>query len=97
MTEEEKPVFPMPEDVQEMLGAPSIKGLYEKLDVDPATIEELRKQAARDALLMLRYIYVIRLHGGALHKVNRRETAKRRAKNKVARKQRRVNRDRAAC
>jgi hypothetical protein len=69
-----------------------IKGLKEKLGVTDDQLDDLRKlkvQAeAQQAFLML----TIWRKGGNIHRVDEKATAKRRKSNKVARKQRRVNR-----
>lgn len=69
-----------------------IKGLVEKLGVDEAAVERLRAMRLAAALRQIQLITLVTQRGGNMHKVDREATAKRRAKNKVARKQRRVNR-----
>lgn len=69
-----------------------IKGLQDKLGITDEQIEKLKELKVRtqmqDALLMMN----IWKRGGNIHNVNVPETIKRRKANKVARKQRRVNR-----
>lgn len=69
-----------------------IKGLKEKLGVTDDQLDNLRalriESEMREALMMM----AIWKRGGNIHGVNEKETAKRRANNKAARKQRRVNR-----
>lgn len=69
-----------------------IKGLYEKLGIDQSQVDALREMKVYAAAQRLMFMTQIIGRGGNIHKVNGRATAKRRAKNKVARRQRRVNR-----
>ena len=71
---------------------PRITGLQEKLGVSDEQLDNLRalriQTEMREALMMMN----IWRKGGNIHGVNQKETAKRRKANKVARKQRKVNR-----
>jgi hypothetical protein len=65
-----------------------IKGLLEKLDLDQATVDRLRRMRVRAAVQYALFANLIVARGGNIHRVNRKATAKRRARNKAARKQR---------
>lgn len=69
-----------------------IKGLAEKLGVEDAQIERLRQMRVEAAARQIQLISVVTGRGGNMHGVDRVATAKRRAKNKLARKQRKANR-----
>lgn len=69
-----------------------IKGLKEKLGVTDDQLNELRKlkiQAEAQQAFMMMTIW---RKGGNIHGDNKKETSKRRKANKVARKQRKLNR-----
>lgn len=69
-----------------------IKGLKEKLGVTDEQLDNLRELRVatqmREAMLMMN----IWRRGGNVHGINESETAKRRAKNKAAKKARKANR-----
>lgn len=68
-----------------------IKGLKEKLGLTKEQEQKFDRMKVQFAVLVMKLLS----SGGNLHGVNAEATRKRRAKNKVARKQRRVNRGRA--
>jgi hypothetical protein len=81
--------FKVPEEVAPKV---KIKGLYEKLGLTPEEVLELRKKRFENAMRLLKIYNLIISHGGNIHKKPKDEiVAKRRAANKVAAKQRRVN------
>lgn len=69
-----------------------IPGLYEKLGIEQADVDRLRRMKIEAAAQRLMFASIIVGRGGNLHRVNWLETAKRRRKNKVAKRQRKVNR-----
>jgi hypothetical protein len=71
-----------------------IKNLFEKTGADPALIETLRKMYYVNAMHKLAVMNTIVARGGNIHTVHPAAVAKRRAANKVAAKQRKVNRAR---
>ena len=64
-----------------------IRGLLESLNLDQATVDSLRKMRIATAAQYLMFAGLIVARGGSIHGVNRKATAKRRARNKAARKQ----------
>lgn len=72
------------------MGPMDIKGLKDKLNLTPEQEERFNRMKIRYAIM---YLNVLR-RGGNLHGVDVEATRKRRAKNRVARKQRKVNRGR---
>lgn len=69
-----------------------IKGIYEKLGIDQSEVDKLREMRVDTAAQRLMFMTKIMAGGGNIHRVDHQATAKRRAANKVARRQRRVNR-----
>lgn len=82
----------VPNEVERL--RPRISNLFEKTGADPALIEALRKMYYVNAMRRLQMMNLIVTRGGNLHRVNPVAVAKRRAANKVAAKQRKVNRAR---
>lgn len=68
-----------------------IKGLYEKLGIEQSEVDKLREMRVQTASQRLMFMTKIVGSGGNIHRIDHKATAKRRAKNKVARQQRRVN------
>lgn len=68
------------------------KNLYQKMGVSDEERERLETMRFKAMVQRLMFVSKITLGGGTIHNVNHKATAKRRAANKVARKQRRVNR-----
>ena len=69
-----------------------IKGLLEVLGLSQSDVDRLRQLRIEAAAERLRFLSVVISKGGNIHGVNRSATEKRRARNKVARAQRKVNR-----
>lgn len=70
----------------------NIKGLYEKLGIDESQVEALRQLKLDTAGQRLMFMTKIVGNGGNIHRIDHKATEKRRTANKVARRQRRVNR-----
>lgn len=68
-----------------------IKGLYDALGISQSEVDALRTLQVDSAVQRVMFYSRIVSAGGNIHRVNREATAKRRAKNKVARKSRHVN------
>ena len=67
--------------------------LFEKLGTTPQEIGELRKKRMINAMSQLKWHSQIVASGGNIHKVNPKQTARRRKANRAARQARRVSRD----
>jgi len=70
---------------------PEIKGLHEATGSDPEFINRLRNTMMVNRLRLKLVRQLIVKRGGNIHRVDREATKKRRAANKQARKQRRIN------
>ena len=73
------------------LEQPKISNLLEVINADPTVMAEIRAMSAVNGARMIAAFTLIVGRGGNIHRVNVRATAKRRAANRVARHQRRVN------
>jgi len=73
---------------------PKIKNLLKSTGVDAGQIDALRQEFFQTAMRKLAVYQVIVNRGGNIHKVHPKGVAKRRAANKVAARQRKVNNDR---
>lgn len=81
-----------PDELPEPHLAVDYKNLLDKLDVSPDQVQKLYEMKFREMQRRAFFITVIIGNGGNIHRTNAKETAKRRAANKVAAKQRKVNR-----
>jgi len=72
-----------------------IKGLKEKLGVTDAQLDNLRELRLKTEMQQATMMINVWKNGGNIHGVNEEETAKRRKKNKIARKARRVRSQKA--
>jgi hypothetical protein len=71
-----------------------IKGLRERLNLTDEQTKKFLEMKAQFGMRMLVMMSKVVGSGGNIHRVNKAATAKRRAKNKLARKQRKANRGR---
>lgn len=65
--------------------------IVDQLKLSDAQLEKLRAESLARAIVWLKFASKIVSKGGNIHRVNFKETARRRAANKRARTQRRVN------
>lgn len=72
---------------------PKISNLFEAVGADEEQVNKFRAMLVENGMRLLKVQMLIVQRGGNIHKVDHKATAKRRARNKAARKQRRINRD----